>query len=52
MGKGSELQDTYEVVQERSLDKRNFRKRILTMGILTAAADVRRACLASRVQGK
>jgi 8-oxo-dGTP diphosphatase len=45
----SELQNTYEVVQERSLDKRNFRKRILTMGILTADGVVRRggrpACL-------
>ena len=45
----SELQNTYEVVQERSLDKRNFRKRILTMGILTADGVARRggrpACL-------
>jgi 8-oxo-dGTP diphosphatase len=32
----SELQSTYEVVLERALDKRNFRKRILTMGILSA----------------
>jgi 8-oxo-dGTP diphosphatase len=38
----SELQNTYEVVQERSLDKRNFRKRILTMGILTADGVARR----------
>jgi len=45
----SELQNTYEVVQERSLDKRNFRKRILTLGILAADGVARRggrpACL-------
>jgi 8-oxo-dGTP diphosphatase len=45
----SELQNTYEVVLERALDKRNFRKRILTMGILTADGVARRggrpACL-------
>jgi 8-oxo-dGTP diphosphatase len=45
----SELQNTYEVVQGRTLDKRNFRKRILTMGILSADGVARRggrpACL-------
>src|SRR5579871_5955251 len=30
----TELQSTYEVVLERRLDKRNFRKKILTLGIL------------------
>ena len=29
-----QLQQLYEVVLERELDKRNFRKKILSMGIL------------------
>jgi len=38
----SELQSTYEVVLERSVDKRNFRKKILSLDILTADGAVRR----------
>lgn len=35
----SQLQDLYEAVLGRPLDKRNFRKRILAMGILKEAGD-------------
>ena len=38
----SELQNTYEVVLERAVDKRNFRKKILSLDILTADGEVRR----------
>ena len=35
-----QLQQLYEVVLERELDKRNFRKKILSMGILTELDEV------------
>ena len=35
-----QLQNLYEVVLDRSLDKRNFRKKILGMGILTELDEV------------
>jgi 8-oxo-dGTP diphosphatase len=38
----SELQSTYEVVLERAVDKRNFRKKILSLDILTADGEIRR----------
>jgi 8-oxo-dGTP diphosphatase len=38
----SELQRVYEAVQERSLDKRNFRKWVLGSGLVQATARLRR----------
>jgi ADP-ribose pyrophosphatase YjhB (NUDIX family) len=38
----SELQEVYEAILERSLDKRNFRKKVLTTGILEATAHTRK----------
>jgi len=38
----SELQSTYEVVLDRAVDKRNFRKKILSLDILAADGEVRR----------
>lgn len=35
----SELQKVYEVVLDRSLDKRNFRKRILSLGLVEALGE-------------
>jgi 8-oxo-dGTP diphosphatase len=39
----SELQGVYEAVLDRGVDKRNFRKRILSLHILAPDGDVRRA---------
>jgi 8-oxo-dGTP diphosphatase len=36
----SELQHLYELVLERTLDKRNFRKRVLTMDLLEETDEV------------
>lgn len=36
----SQLQHLYEVVLERTLDKRNFRKKVLTTGLLIETRDV------------
>lgn len=36
----SELQRLYEIVLERELDKRNFRKRVLAMGLLVETDEV------------
>ncbi len=38
----SELQSTYEIVLGRSLDKRNFRKKILSLQILYATGEKRK----------
>ena len=38
----SDLQQLYEVVLERSLDKRNFRRKVLNLGILEETAEMRR----------
>ncbi|MCA9713359.1 MAG: NUDIX hydrolase [Myxococcales bacterium] len=38
----SQLQRLYEIVLERSLDKRNFRKKILAMGLLVELDEVER----------
>jgi 8-oxo-dGTP diphosphatase len=38
----SELQHLYETVLERPLDKRNFRKKILAMGLLVDTGDMER----------
>jgi 8-oxo-dGTP diphosphatase len=38
----SELQDVYEAILNRSLDKRNFRKKVLQTGILEATEHTRR----------
>ncbi len=38
----SELQTLYEVVLERPLDKRNFRRKVLALGLLAEADGVRR----------
>ncbi len=39
----SELQRAYEIILDRPLDKRNFRRRMVASGILEATANVRRA---------
>ena len=39
----SELQRAYEIILNRPLDKRNFRRRMVASGILEATATVRRA---------
>src|SRR5436190_239035 len=36
----SQLQRLYETVLERSLDKRNFRKKILSMGVLVETDEI------------
>ena len=36
----SQLQHLYELVLERELDKRNFRKRVLAMGLLVETDEV------------
>ena len=38
----SELQDVYEVVLGRELDKRNFRKKVLSLGVLEEGHGMRR----------
>jgi 8-oxo-dGTP diphosphatase len=38
----SELQRTYEIILGRSLDPRNFRKRILALGIIEGTGKIRR----------
>jgi 8-oxo-dGTP diphosphatase len=38
----SELQSAYETVLDRKLDKRNFRRRMLALGILTVTGSTRR----------
>jgi len=38
----SELQEVYEAIQNRKLDKRNFRKKLLATGILEQTLDVRK----------
>jgi 8-oxo-dGTP diphosphatase len=38
-----ELQEVYEAILNRRLDKRNFRKKVLTTGILEQTLDVRKA---------
>jgi len=38
----SELQNLYELVLERTLDKRNFRKRLLAMDLLVETDEVQR----------
>jgi 8-oxo-dGTP diphosphatase len=38
----SELQAVYEIILERALDKRNFRKKILALGIVQTAKGLRR----------
>lgn len=38
----SELQEVYEAIQNRKLDKRNFRKKLLATGILWQTLDVRK----------
>ncbi len=38
----SELQSAYETVLDRKLDKRNFRRRMLALGILTVTGSARR----------
>lgn len=38
----SELQSAYETVLDRKLDKRNFRRRMLALGILTVTGTTRR----------
>jgi len=37
-----ELQEMYEAIRGRRLDRRNFRKKILSLGLLVRAAGVRR----------
>lgn len=39
----SELQEVYEAILDRPLDKRNFRKKVLSTGILEATAHTRKA---------
>jgi 8-oxo-dGTP diphosphatase len=38
----SELQDAYELILDEELDKRNFRRKILTAGILEDTGELRR----------
>lgn len=38
----AELQEVYEVILGRSLDRRNFRKKILSLGLLKPLASMRR----------
>jgi 8-oxo-dGTP diphosphatase len=38
----SQLQRMYEVILERSLDKRNFRKKILGMGLLVETSEIQK----------
>jgi 8-oxo-dGTP diphosphatase len=38
----SELQETYETILARRLDKRNFRRRMIASGILLSTGDQRR----------
>jgi 8-oxo-dGTP diphosphatase len=38
----SEMQSVYESIMGKSLDKRNFRKRILSLGLLRETGDMRR----------
>lgn len=38
----SELQEVYEAILDRSLDKRNFRKKVLTTGILESTPHTRK----------
>jgi 8-oxo-dGTP diphosphatase len=38
----SELQDVYEIILGRSLDRRNFRKKLLATGLLKPLAKQRR----------
>ncbi len=38
----SELQEVYEAIQGRPLDKRNFRKKVLSTGILQQTAHIRK----------
>jgi 8-oxo-dGTP diphosphatase len=37
----SELQEVYEAIMNRQLDKRNFRKKVLSTGILEVTANTR-----------
>src|SRR5436190_1427434 len=39
----SELQQVYEAIADRELDKRNFRRRMLSLGIIKAAGEKRMA---------
>ena len=38
----SELQQVYEAILDRELDKRNFRRRMLSLGVIKAAGDTRK----------
>src|SRR5205823_807731 len=38
----SDLQESYEAILGRKLDPRNFRKRILSLGLLASTGEVRR----------